>query len=227
MIYLTGDIHGDPRPVLRFAGENTLLPGDTVVLLGDVGANFYRSVRDDRVKDLLSSLPCPILCIHGNHEMRPETIPSYETREWHGGTVYVERAWPKLLFAKDGEIYDLEGRRAIAIGGAYSVDMAYRLEMGFGWWPDEQPSETIMRYVESQLSAHPVDVVLSHTCPLRYIPTEALLPGVKQYQVDRHTEEWLGEIERTYDYRAWFCGHWHIDKRIDKLHFLYHGWETL
>ena len=77
MIYLTGDIHGDPRPVLRFAGENTLLPGDTVVLLGDVGANFYRSVRDDRVKDLLSSLPCPILCIHCNHEMRPETIPSY------------------------------------------------------------------------------------------------------------------------------------------------------
>ena len=165
MIYLTGDIHGDPRPVLRFAGENTLVSGDTVVLLGDVGANFYRSARDDRVKDMLSSIPCPILCIHGNHEMRPETIPSYETREWHGGTVYVERAWPKLLFAKDGEIYDLEGRRAIAIGGAYSVDMAYRLEMGFGWWPDEQPSEAIMRYVESQLSAHPVDVVLSHTCP--------------------------------------------------------------
>lgn len=63
--------------------------------------------------------------------------------------------------------------------------------------------------------------------PLRYIPTEAFLPGVKQSQVDRHTEEWLGEIERKYDYQAWFCGHWHIDKRIDKLHFLFHGWETL
>ena len=29
------------------------------------------------------------------------------------------------------------------------------------------------------------------------------------------------------DYTAWFCGHWHIDKRIDKMHFLMHSVEAL
>ena len=27
-------------------------------------------------------------------------------------------------------------------------------------------------------------------------------------------------------YKAWYCGHWHINKRIDKMHFLFHGFET-
>lgn len=227
MIHLIGDIHGDPRPVLAYARNHAISPNDTVVLLGDVGANFYRSVRDDRVKDALASLPCTVLCIHGNHEMRPESIPSYETRVWRGGTVYVERAWPNLLFAKDGEIYDLEGRHAIAIGGAYSVDKEYRLSLGYGWWPDEQPSESIKTYVASQLASHPVDIVLSHTCPIQYIPAEALLPRLDQSTVDRSTEEWLGRIEQTTCYAAWYCGHWHIDKAIDKMHFIYRTWETL
>ena len=34
------------------------------------------------------------------------------------------------------------------------------------------------------------------------------------------------EIEEKLDYRAWFCGHWHIDKRIDRMHFLFHSFES-
>jgi 3-oxoacid CoA-transferase subunit A len=229
MLHLTGDIHGDPRPVLAYAKTHIISPDDVIILLGDVGANFYRSIRDDHLKDALSGLPCPVLCIHGNHEMRPESIQSYEPREWHGGIVYTERAWPRLCFAKDGEVYDLEGLRAIAIGGAYSPDKEYRRSLGYGWWPDEQPSDETMAYVEAQLEAHSqaVDLVLSHTCPARFIPTEALLPGLDQSTVDRRTEEWLGHIESRIRYRAWFCGHWHIDKRSARMHFLFREWETI
>ncbi|MCL1810162.1 MAG: RHS repeat protein [Clostridiales bacterium] len=46
-----------------------------------------------------------------------------------------------MLFAKDGEVYDFDGKRCVAIGGAYSVDKQVRLAQGWGWWPDEQHDE--------------------------------------------------------------------------------------
>lgn len=76
--------------------------------------------------------------------------------------MWYEEAYPSVLFAKDGEIYDLEGIRHIVIGGAYSVDKFYRLFRGYGWWSDEQPSEEIKQYVEQQLKENAIDVVLSH-----------------------------------------------------------------
>ena len=86
--------------------------------------------------------------------------------------MYVEDAYPHILFAKDGEVYDLEGKRTFVIGGAYSVDKAYRILCGYGWWPDEQPSEEIKRKIEEKLAelSWNVDVVLTHTAPLRYEP---------------------------------------------------------
>ena len=141
-----------------------------------------------------------------------------------GGTVYVEDAYPNLLFAKDGEVYDLDGQSTLVIGGAYSVDKWYRLRMDMNWFANEQPSDEIKSRVMQKLENlnQKVDVVLSHTCPERYIPVEAFLSGIGQSAVDNSTEEWLGQVETQLEYGAWLCGHWHINKRIDKLQFLYH-----
>ena len=135
---------------------------------------------------------------------------------------------PNILFAEDGEIYDLDGKKALAIGGAYSVDKFYRLQRGFGWWADEQPSELTKRKVEGVVSeCKDIDIILSHTCPKKYIPTEMFLPMIDQSSVDNSTEEWLDTIEDAVDYKAWYCGHWHTDKRIDKMHFLFTTFESL
>jgi len=72
-----------------------------------------------------------------------------------------------------------------------------------------------------------IDTVLSHTCPAKYIPTEAFLPGIDQATVDRSTEIWLDDIEIRLTYNHWLCGHWHIDKHIDKMHFLMNSFEML
>ena len=170
-----------------------------------------------------------IFCIHGNHERRPESLPYYREETWRGGRVYVEEAFPSLLFAKDGEIYDLDGHNAIAIGGAYSVDKYYRLQRGIDWFADEQASPEIKERVGSALekAGWKIDVVLSHTCPAKYIPTEAFLCGIDQNTVDRSMEDWLDCIEGKLLYNHWFCGHWHIDKRSGKIHFLMDGFEAL
>ena len=227
MIYLTGDIHGNPLPIINFCKKIELTKEDIIILLGDVGVNYYTGSRDNRIKAKLAKLPVTFLCIHGNHEIRPQNIPSYEPMLWNGGRVLVENKHPNILFAEDGEVYDLNGYKALAIGGAYSVDKFYRLARGFGWWADEQPSDEIKKKTEQVIDKNNIDIVLSHTCPGKYIPTEMFLPMVDQSKVDNTTEKWLGKIEKRIDYKAWYCGHWHTDKKIEKMHFLYETFEIL
>ena len=64
------------------------------------------------------------------------------------------------------------------------------------------------------------------TCPFKYEPIEEFIPGIDQSTVDNSTEKWLDKIEERTDYIAWFCGHWHTNKRIDDMHFLFHKFES-
>lgn len=226
MVFFTGDIHASPWNIIKFCKKHHLTREDIIIILGDVGANYYGDERDDHVKMELSHVKPTILCIHGNHEQRPWNISGYETRQWNGGKVMIQPVYPNLLFALDGEIFTLNGIRYLVIGGAYSVDKYYRLHRGVGWWADEQPSDEIKRYVEHQIESQQIDVVLSHTCPYKYEPQEMFLPMLDQSTVDISTEMWLDKIEESLLYKAWYCGHWHTDKRIDKMHFLFHSFES-
>ena len=87
--------------------------------------------------------------------------------------VFVEDAYPNLLFAVDGEVFDMGGLQTIAIGGAYSVDKYYRLMNGWNWWPDEQPTPEMKKGIEKCLDYQhwKVDVVLL-TCTLA-MPTSS------------------------------------------------------
>ena len=223
MIYITGDTHGDFSRLFAFCQRFETTREDIMIILGDAGFNFFGGQRDQNSKHNVSELPITVFSIHGNHEMRPATLPSYRVAEWHGGKVYVEDAYPNLLFAMDGEIYDLGGIQTVVIGGAYSVDKFYRLANGWNWWADEQPSDAIKQKVESTLAARnwQVDAVLSHTTPLKYVPTEVFLTFIDQREVDKTTEIWLDSIEDRLTYRHWYAGHFHTEKDIDKLTLLF------
>lgn len=177
----------------------------------------------------MSQLPLTLLCVKGNHELHADEIPSYEEIPWYGGTIYQEPEYPNLLFAKNGEIYELEGKRAIAIGGAYSVDKFARLRCGAAWFDTEQPSDAVKDYVEAQLERTHwrVEYVLSHTAPKSYEPTHAFLPGLDQTTVDKSTEEWLGGIERRLDYEKWFCGHYHCECNMGQVQIMYEDYDEL
>lgn len=230
MILITGDIHGEVHRVADAVARFGLGSEDTIVLLGDVGMNYYGNKHGDRHrKKRLHKLGVTMFCIHGNHEMRPETLVTYHEVQWHGGTVYVEDEFPNLLFAKDGEIYDVGGKKAMVIGGAYSVDKWYRLQCDLHWFPDEQPSAEVKARVEKKLieSDWKVDYIWTHTCPEKYTPREAFMSCIDQSTVDNSTEQWLDTIEDQLEYEAWYCGHWHINKRIDRMHFLMESYEEI
>ncbi len=213
MIYITGDTHRDFDRIEEFCAYAHTTVDDVLVILGDVGINFLGDPYDTELKQQLIDLPITLLCVHGNHEMRPEGISSYEENEWRGGDVYWEPEFTNLLFAKDGEVYDLEGVRSLVIGGAYSADKHMRIPYE-NWWPDEQPSDEIMDRVEARLEAEnwQVDVVLSHTCPYKHIPHHSFLPYIPQESVDKTTERWLDAIEDRLIFSLWYSGHYHVNE---------------
>ena len=40
-------------------------------------------------------------------------------------------------------------------------------------------------------------------------------------------EHFLDKIEENIDYDKWYCGHYHIEKEIDKLEFMYESVKVL
>ena len=228
-VYLTGDTHGRFERITCFCRDNHTTLGDVLIILGDAGVNYYLDHRDEKLKRYIDTMPITLLCIHGNHEARPTAALGYEPVECFGGTVMAQREYPNLLFALDGVVYELCGRSCIAIGGAYSIDKQYRILRGAAWWPDEQPDEEIKRRVESALARRGwhVDVVLSHTTPLSYEPTEAYLPFIDQSTVGTSTERWLDEIEHRLEYGRWYAGHFHTTKTVDKLRLMYQDYARL
>ena len=229
MTYLTGDTHGQFVRIGSFCRTMETKKTDTMIILGDAGFNYYLNDRDTQAKEYASTFPIMLFCVHGNHEARPQSLAGFEEGRYHGGKVLFEKTYPNILFAVDGEVYEFDGYQCIVIGGAYSVDKFYRLEHGWNWWPDEQPDELTKKTVENRLAAtgNKIDVILSHTCPLKYEPTEVFMKGLDQSTVDKSTESWLDEIEARNDYKKWYCGHYHTRKRIDRVQFMYEDFDVL
>ena len=85
MSFYTGDTHGKILEIENAMRNGILTADDTIVILGDAGFNYYGADSGDkRTKYKLNKLGVTVFCIHGNHEMHPETIPTYITKKWNG-----------------------------------------------------------------------------------------------------------------------------------------------
>lgn len=217
MIYITGDTHRRFERLDSFKYKK----GDMLIILGDAGINFYLDEKDEELKRYLNSLGIVFFCVRGNHEERPENIKTYKLKNFFGGKAYVEDKFKNLIFARDGEEYNIEGNSVLVIGGAYSIDKIYRIIYDLGWFPDEQLTPNEMDNIIDKVSGKHYDLVLTHTCPYKYEPAEVFIKGINQFNVDKSMEHFLDIIEEKIDYDKWYCGHYHTEKEIDKLEFMY------
>lgn len=148
-------------------------------------------------------------------------MSTYKESDMFGGKVFIEEEYPNLIFAKNGELYDIDNKKVLVIGGTYSVDKNYRIIYRYPWFKDEQLSKKEMNNILNKYKGHHIDIVLSHTCPLKCEPTEVFMKGIDQSNVDKSMEKFLDKLEEYIDYDKWYCGHYHIEKQIDKLEFMF------
>lgn len=238
--FITGDKHRNFDSVKQFCDDMCTTRSDVLIVLGDAGFNYYDDQRDDELKEEISSLNLILFCLQGNKECRPENVGTYGIKNFCGGKVYYEPKYPTILFAIDGEIYTFEGKKYMVVGGAHSVDKNKCLQKNLPYWFDETPSEETKRKVEERLSKENNKIygMLTHTCPIDYMPTEVFLSTMQnalsrrnpnndksakpfKADIDRSTEIWLGELKDKLEFEVWFCGHYHVDKKLDNIFMLY------
>jgi 3-oxoacid CoA-transferase subunit A len=231
---MIGDLHGSFKPVrdlhtYLISGGYKLDETDTLICLGDVGANFFFNHRDSEFKKKLRSYNLSYFVVRGNHEERPSIMMQIEPEKWEiqdfwGGKVYVEKEFPYIKYALDYPskyvIPNKAGRdiETLVIPGAYSVDKYKRLQEGWSWFPQEQLSQEEMDAGSALAATQKWDLILSHTCPICYEPTDLFLTFVDQSTVDKTMERWLGGVEYNLKYDLWCWGHYHSNRiypRID------------
>ena len=230
---ITGDTHSD---FSRFYTVQNMIPKDELwgaIILGDSSVNYWLSNRDNHVKDSLRNKYPNIVFyfVRGNHEARPESLKDIKTLQDDNvkGEVYIQDRWPNIRYLMDGNEYCINNKKCLVIGGAYSVDKWYRLERGVmggysGWFSDEQLSQEERDKILEKCGGRHYDVILAHTCPLRYQPRDLFLSCVKQDDVDNSMELWLEDIIEACSWDKFIFGHYHEDRIIDeKVEMMFHG----
>lgn len=213
--FITGDCHRDFSRFKNYPENMTDYDNVAIIILGDAGINYCLNNYDDQLKDYLTShYKFRIYCVRGNHEARPQNIEGMKLvyDEDVCGDVYMEEAWPQIRYFKDWGIYTLGKYKVAVIGGAYSVDKEYRLMRGSGWFENEQLSVDEMLECTRDFMGEEVDLVLSHTCPICWEPTDLFLSMVDQSSVDKSMELFLEELAKVFRWKIWLFGHYHADR---------------
>lgn len=212
MIYITGDTHGEQArfDLFREYGEQNCTSEDYLIVCGDFGYIFANDARENAFLDELEKKPYTICFVDGNHENFP-AICSYPKELWNGGRVH--RIRRNILHLMRGQLFEIGGRSLFTMGGAYSIDRYMRIK-GRSYWQEELPDNSEYREASVNLKecGYKVDYIVTHTAPREIIRRMGCYP-------DRHDMELTGFLEwvmHKVEFKGWFFGHWHTDKKLDK-----------
>lgn len=240
--FVTGDAHGNFNRFYMLPEEIKHDSDVGVIILGDAGWNFFLNNTDTHKKrDFHNNFDFYVYCVRGNHEARPQSVKGMES-VWDSnvsGEVYYEPQFPRIRYFYDYGAYIINGLYTLIIGGAYSVDKYYRLVRAgvqedennpkkTGWWADEQLTEEEREGCYQVAGGIEWDLVLSHTCPISWEPTDLFLSSVDQSSVDSSMEEWMEDLKKNVKWNTWLFGHFHDDRLVrPHVEMLYRDVEPL
>jgi len=215
MIYITSDLH-IPEDIKKintrsFARRLHVSDADTLLVCGDFGGIWNGDSAEKHWLDWLEDKPFTTLFIDGNHENHRRLSDEFPEIDFCGGRAH--RIRNNIFHLMRGYVFELEGNRIFAMGGALSHDRVHRTE-GVNWWPEELPSKE--EYIRARASLEQVqwevDYVMTHCAP--DCIQQKHFPG---YQPNELTA-FLEEVAQKLAYRHWYFGHYHSDCQIDARH---------
>lgn len=125
-----------------------------------------------------------------------------------------------------GEVYEIEGRKFLAIGGAESHDKKYRKNR-VSWWEEESITEEDINNAIKNLEKvnYDVEFIVSHCLPTSYRDKLFITEGIPFSKYEENQSCDL--LEEILDYfpvdtaPRWFSGHYHIDVKYSLFSVLY------
>ena len=212
MIYVTGDTHAsidiEKLDAKNFPQQNDLTKDDYLIICGDFGLVWNGSDRELHWRNWLTEKPFTTLWIDGNHE-NFDRLYQFPLTQKFGGDV--REIAPGIFHLARGQVFTIDGRTFFCMGGARSLDKAFRTEH-VSWWKEEMPSPEEMERAVAALEAHnwTVDYVLTHCAP-RSIQT-LLAP----WAGNDPAVSFLENVRAKLEFKRWYFGHYHIDRQVDE-----------
>lgn len=234
-IWITGDIHSN---IHRFDAsvftEQMYMSSQEdnyIIICGDAGFLWETSnnKEEERNLDILSEKPFTVLFVDGNHE-NFDRLDSLAVESWHGGKVHKIRK--NVIHLMRGELFHIGNSTFFTYGGAYSHDIrdgilhpvldsekikewekdAYKQFRvnHVSWWKQEQSNEPEMKHGIDTLQQNgwKTDYVITHS------PSFEMIKALRWDDETNPLMEYFDTIQNKIQYRYWFCGHLHIDRKI-------------
>ena len=220
IMYLIGDTHGNSNNDGEKIKKIPKLKDILVIILGDFG--FINIIEDKNEKewfDFFQKLPFKLCFIDGNHE-NFERLKKFPEIEFYNGTAgFIHNC---VYHLKRGQIYIINNKKILTIGGASSIDKNNRI-INVSWWKDEEITYLEEKITLENLDKHKweVDYVLTHTLPGKIIKDNLDFYNIKE---DANTKFFDNLIYSGMKFKKWYCGHFHIDKNItNKFQVVYNN----
>ena len=215
MVYVTGDLHGDPTR-LKESGIKKLRRDDTLLVCGDFGFLWDGSKAEQAMLKKLGKCRFHICFVDGVHE-NFELLHQYPIGQWNGGRA--RQISGRLYHLMRGEIYTIEGKTYFTMGGGVSSDDDFR-SVDETRMRHEIPSREELEHAAANLERvnGQLDYIITHEPPMRI---KAFLQLKKQ---SRDTVEYTGlntffeEIAKCCKFTCWYFGSMHMDKFISSAH---------
>lgn len=212
MIYITGDMHGEFE---RFESRKLkkLTENDCLIVCGDFGFVWSDSKEEQITLHKIGEKKFKTLFVEGTHE-NFRLLNTFPIVEMYGGRV--QQLNKNVFHLMRGEIYTIEGKTFFTFGGGESNDKEIRQENGT-WWKEEQPTMEEMAYAVENLDKfnRKVDYIITHQ------------PSMKDMAlVDRRCtvnplSTFFDELSNNVEYKKWYFGSLHKNKKIPKAHCLF------
>ena len=228
-VFICGDTHGtlDIGKIEQLKMKEELDYGDYLIVCGDCGVVWDKESLPEYTQHF-ENIGCNVLFIDGNHE-NFDILNEYPVEYWNGGKIH--KISEHIYHLLRGQIFEIYGEKFLTIGGADSSDREYR-EEHISWWSDERISNDDINEAKQNLEKvnYKVDYVITHTPPTKTLNEfvkiltqcgEDIPYYLKHKITPTKTSDMLDFVVKEVEYKFWFCGHLHIDEKINKTRILY------
>lgn len=228
-IFVCGDTHGvlDIKKLEYLKNKYQLSFNDYLIICGDGGIVWSKDTLQDYIA-YFEKIGCFILYIDGNHE-NFDMLNEYPVEVWNGGKIH--KISEHIYHLLRGQVFEILGKRFLTLGGADSSDKECRTEH-ISWWSDERITYDDINEAKQNLGKvdYKVDYVITHTPSTKTLDNfikiltqcgESIPFYLREKVLSTYSADILNFIDEKVKYKQWFCGHLHIDEKINKVQLLY------